>query len=200
MNRQVLIVALSVICLWIAGCKKKVASAPPPPPVVAEAAAPAEPAPESRPDSPAPPPAHAPPAAAAAQPAAESFEQQFARLVRDVYFDYDRYAIREDAREALFGNSQAIRLLFERLPGARVRIEGHADERGSAEYNLALGDRRAAAVREFVVSLGVPESRLAPISYGKERPQCTDRDEDCWRINRRAHCAAAHDVSATPRD
>ena len=70
-------------------------------------------------------------------------------------------------------------------------LEGHCDERGSAEYNLGLGDRRATAVKEFLVGLGVAESRLRVISYGKDRPQCTDADEACYQRNRRVHLSAA---------
>jgi len=68
-----------------------------------------------------------------------------------------------------------------------VIVEGHCDERGSAEYNLALGDRRATAAKDFLVQLGVPADRLKTISYGKERPQCTEENEQCWQRNRRAH-------------
>ena len=73
------------------------------------------------------------------------------------------------------------------FPAATIMVEGHCDERGSAEYNLGLGDRRAAAAKEFLVQLGVPEGRLRTISYGKERPQCTEHTEECWQKNRRAH-------------
>jgi peptidoglycan-associated lipoprotein len=76
------------------------------------------------------------------------------------------------------------------FPSAVITIEGHCDERGSAEYNLGLGDRRANAAKEFLVGLGVSESQLRTVSYGKERPQCTESNEDCWQRNRRAHFSA----------
>ena len=76
-------------------------------------------------------------------------------------------------------------------PTFTIVIEGHCDERGSEEYNLALGDRRAIAVKEFLVQLGVPEDRLKTISFGKERPTCTDQDESCYQKNRRGHLAPA---------
>jgi peptidoglycan-associated lipoprotein len=107
--------------------------------------------------------------------------------VQDAYFDYDQSSIREDARAVLSRNSDALKRLFEEYPGTTVVVEGHADERGSAEYNLGLADRRATAAKEFLVQLGVSADRLRPVSYGKERPQCTESNESCWQRNRRAH-------------
>jgi peptidoglycan-associated lipoprotein len=107
--------------------------------------------------------------------------------VQDALFDYDSSSIREDARAVLSRNSDALKTLFADYPGIAVVIEGHADERGSAEYNLGLADRRATAAKEFLVQLGVSADRLKPVSYGKERPQCTDSNESCWQQNRRAH-------------
>jgi peptidoglycan-associated lipoprotein len=77
--------------------------------------------------------------------------------------------------------------IFADFPNASINVEGHCDERGSAEYNLGLGDRRASAARDFLASLGVPVDRLKTISYGKERPTCTESNESCWQRNRRAH-------------
>ena len=110
--------------------------------------------------------------------------------VQDAFFDYDKSDIREDARAALTRSSDALKTIFRDFPGGTVVIEGHCDERGSAEYNLGLGDRRASAARDFLVQLGVSADRLKTISYGKERPQCTESNEDCWQKNRRAHFAA----------
>ena len=107
--------------------------------------------------------------------------------VQDAYFDYDSSTIREDARAALSRNSDALKSLFAEHPTVSVIVEGHADERGSAEYNLGLADRRATASKEFLVQLGVSADRLRPVSYGKERPQCTESNESCWQRNRRAH-------------
>jgi peptidoglycan-associated lipoprotein len=131
---------------------------------------------------PAPPP---PPPA----PAKTTFEQMLSGTVVDAYFDYDKNDIREDARAALTKDADALKAIFASFPDASVTIEGHCDERGSAEYNLALGDRRAASAKEFLVQLGVPGDKLKTISYGKERPQCTDHDESCYQKNRRAHFA-----------
>jgi peptidoglycan-associated lipoprotein len=110
--------------------------------------------------------------------------------VQDVYFDYDQYDVREDARATLSRNADALKSIIADFPGASITVEGHADERGSAEYNLGLGDRRASSVQEFLVQLGVPKDRLRTVSYGKERPQCTDSNESCWQQNRRAHFSA----------
>ncbi len=107
--------------------------------------------------------------------------------VQDAYFDYDKSDIREDARAALTRDADVLKSVLSQYPNASVIVEGHADERGSAEYNLGLSDRRATAAKEFLVQLGVPADRLKPVSYGKERPQCTESNEACWQKNRRAH-------------
>lgn len=116
-----------------------------------------------------------------------SLSERMAREVQDVFFDYDRSEVREDARATLQRNADAIKAIFNDFPSAVISLEGHCDERGSAEYNLGLGDRRATSVREFLVQLGVPEQRLKPISYGKERPFCNESTESCWQQNRRVH-------------
>jgi len=112
------------------------------------------------------------------------------RQAHDAYFDYDKNDIRSDARDALTHDADLLRQIFAQDPNFVVIIEGHCDERGSGEYNLALGDRRANAAHDFLVQLGIPAARLKTISYGKERPQCTDATEECWQKNRRAHLAA----------
>lgn len=107
--------------------------------------------------------------------------------LRDALFDYDSNNIRDDARAALTADADALKRIFADFPNATVNVEGHCDERGSAEYNLGLGDRRASAARDFLTQIGVPADRLKTISYGKERPVCTESDESCWQRNRRAH-------------
>lgn len=101
----------------------------------------------------------------------------------DIHFDFDRYDIKERDREIL--RSLADWLLKNKE--AKVEIEGHCDERGSNEYNLALGDRRAHSTKQYLVTLGVSESRIKTISYGEEKPFCTESGEDCWWKNRRGH-------------
>ena len=107
--------------------------------------------------------------------------------IKDAFFDYDKSDIRSDAEAALRGNATAIRKLINEYSAAAFLIEGHCDERGTTEYNLALGDRRTKAARDFLVNLGVPASKLSSVSLGEERPQCTDETEACYQRNRRAH-------------
>jgi len=111
------------------------------------------------------------------------------REAQDAYFDYDKSDIRDDARQALTRDAEILKRIFAADRSFTVVIEGHCDERGSAEYNLGLGDRRATAAKEFLVQLGVPADRLTTISYGKDRPVCTDANETCYQRNRRAHLA-----------
>ena len=113
------------------------------------------------------------------------------REAQDAYFDYDRSDIRDDARQALTRDADLLRRIFASDPTFSVVIEGHCDERGSAEYNLGLGDRRASSTKDFLVGLGLPTDRIRTISYGKERPVCTDANEGCYQRNRRAHLAPA---------
>ncbi len=102
--------------------------------------------------------------------------------VTTVYFDYNRSEIRPDARDALRSNANAIGM----GDGGRITVEGHCDERGSTEYNLALGERRANAVKRYLVDLGVPSSRLRTVSFGEDRPAVQGHTESAWRYNRRA--------------
>jgi peptidoglycan-associated lipoprotein len=110
----------------------------------------------------------------------------------DAYFDYDKAVLRSDAQTALNNNSAELRSLLKEFPNTKFVVEGNCDERGSPEYNLALGDRRAKAAQEFLVQIGVPSERLTTISYGQERPVCTDHNENCWQKNRRAHLSASN--------
>ena len=115
---------------------------------------------------------------------------RIASEVQDAYFDYDKTDIRSDAGTTLSQDAAALKAILADFPNASIVIEGHCDERGSAEYNLGLGDRRASAAKEFLQGLGVSADRLKTISYGKERPQCTEQDESCWQKNRRVHFVA----------
>jgi len=115
------------------------------------------------------------------------FDELFRQNVRDAFFDYDKYDIRADARDALARTAEFLR----RYPETKVGIEGHCDERGSLEYNLALGAERAEATKKFMTSLGIDAGRMSTVSYGKERPFCSEHDENCWQQNRRGHFVAA---------
>jgi peptidoglycan-associated lipoprotein len=135
--------------------------------------------------APPPPPPPPPPAAPVA-----TLEQRVSSDLQDAYFDYDKSDIRPDAREALTKDAAALKSILADFPNATIMVEGNTDERGSAEYNIGLGDRRATSAKDFLVQLGVPADKLRTISYGKERPVCTESNEACWQKNRRVHFAA----------
>jgi peptidoglycan-associated lipoprotein len=112
----------------------------------------------------------------------------FNASVKDVYFDLDKSDIGSDGRDVLTKDAEFLRS----YPQVRVSLEGHCDERGSTEYNLGLGQRRAEAAKNYLVSLGISADRVETVSWGKERPFCTEHDESCWHQNRRAHFVMAH--------
>lgn len=119
---------------------------------------------------------------------ADVLSQDLASLNRqgylgDAYFDFARAELREDARGTLSRDAEWLK----RYGSVRILLEGHCDDRGTEAYNLALGERRAAAAREYLIALGVPESRIQTVSYGKERPFCSQDTESCWQENRRDH-------------
>jgi peptidoglycan-associated lipoprotein len=125
----------------------------------------------------------APPPPPVQQPTGPSIDELFLKEVRDAYFDFNKADVRADAREALGKTAEFLR----NHPEVKVTIEGHCDERGSTEYNLVLGDRRAAAVKSYLVSLGISADRMTTTSLGKERPFCTESNEECWQRNRVGH-------------
>lgn len=110
-------------------------------------------------------------------------EDLFGQNVKDVYFDYDKSNIRADQQSAVQGDAQ----FLQQHPNINFVIEGHCDDRGSTEYNLALGDQRASSVKNALVTMGVDASRIKTISYGKEKPFCMEDNESCWQQNRRGH-------------
>ncbi len=107
--------------------------------------------------------------------------------IRDIYFDYDAAGLRPEMEQVLIENGRLLMDLFAQYPDGTVLIEGHCDERGTNEYNLALGDRRAQSVKDFLAAQGVPASRMRTVSFGEEQPQCYEAAESCWSRNRRAH-------------
>ena len=139
------------------------------------------------------PPVAAPPPPPPPAPAPISEDEIFARKsldqvnaerpLGDVYFDYDKSDIRDDAKAPLQKNADWLR----RWSATSITVEGHCDERGSSEYNIALGDRRAKAVKDYLISLGVGTDRVVSVSKGKEQPVCTDKNETCWQQTRRGH-------------
>ncbi len=116
-------------------------------------------------------------------PAAKSIADLFTEEVKDVYFDYDKSDIRDDAKPTLATAANFLKT----NNFIKFNIGGHCDERGSEEYNLGLGDRRANSVKSYLVSLGISADRMTAISYGKEQPICQESTEACWQMNRRAH-------------
>jgi peptidoglycan-associated lipoprotein len=124
-----------------------------------------------------------PPAAATSTAPSPTEEDLFGRTVKDIYFDYDKSDIRGDQQAAI----QADMLFLNQHPNINFTIEGHCDDRGSTEYNLALGDQRASAVKSALTTAGVNASRIKTISYGKEKPFCMEESEACWQQNRRGH-------------
>ena len=116
-----------------------------------------------------------------------TIDERVQRELHDALFDYDSNSIRADARAVLSADAEALKRILADFPRAAIIVEGHCDERGSAEYNLGLGDRRSTAARDYLTQLGVPADRLKTVSYGKERPTCTEASEGCWQQNRRAH-------------
>jgi len=182
-QRTAAIAAFSLMLgLAASACGKKQAALTPPPPEMPTTAVapPAPPAPPGAPN-------------AAAMPRTLSEDELFAqktlaqlnneRPLGDVYFDLDNAAIKDEGKAALSTNATYLK----RWPSTRINIEGHCDERGTAEYNLALGERRANAVKAHLVELGVPGDRIVIVSKGKEAPFCTEKNEACWQQNRRGH-------------
>lgn len=104
-------------------------------------------------------------------------------LLNDIYFDFDRYVVREDARRVLDGNAG----ILKGRPVKKIVIEGHCDERGTTDYNIALGERRAEVTKRYLTALGVDASKISIISFGKEKPFCKEHNETCWQSNRRGH-------------
>ncbi|MGH9776094.1 MAG: peptidoglycan-associated lipoprotein Pal [Candidatus Acidiferrales bacterium] len=113
----------------------------------------------------------------------KTLQELFDDSVRDTFYDFNKSDVRPDARDTLSKDAE----FFRQHPEVRFTIEGHCDERGSTEYNLGLGERRAQAAKNFLISLGITADHIETVSYGKEHPFCTQSNEDCWQQNRRAH-------------
>ena len=176
-------IALTAV-VGVSACAKKKPVPPPAPPPVA----PAE-QPRTTPTPPPPPPA--PPREAAPAPLTE--DEIFGRKtvddlnrekpMTDAFFALDSYQVGDDQKAALQKDADWLK----RWSSVKVMVEGHADSRGTAEYNLALGERRAAAVRDYMVNLGIAAGRITVVSKGKEAPFCSEENDSCWQQNRRGH-------------
>jgi peptidoglycan-associated lipoprotein len=173
-------IALAVVALSVACSKKPPAAAPPSPPPPA-------------PTTPAPPPPPPPPPPPAPAPKPLTEDEVFAKKtlaelnaekpLEDVYFDYDKAELRSEARTSLSKNAAWLK----RWPSTKVLVEGHCDARGTNEYNLGLGEKRAAAVRDYLTSLGIDADRIAIVTKGEESPFCLEETEACYTQNRRGH-------------
>jgi peptidoglycan-associated lipoprotein len=163
-------------------CRKKAPETPAPPPPA--------PQPEARPEPPPPPP---PPPPAAEPPRAPTEEEIFKNMSLDelnkkgvvspIFFELDSVELSQEARSTIQKNAEYMK----RWTSTKIMVEGHADARGTNEYNLALAERRAAAVRDYLVSLGIGNDRVTIVSKGEEQPFCTEESESCWQQNRRGH-------------
>jgi peptidoglycan-associated lipoprotein len=161
------VLALALAGLFAAGCAKKAVEAPPAPPPAPPVVQPVTPEPTT------------PPVPETPVPVPSVTAGDFT----DVFFDLDSYTLRDDAKVAL---DRAAKLLRDKTD-VNVTLEGHCDERGTVEYNQALGEKRANAARDYLVNAGVPAARVQSLSYGKERPFAEGHDESAWAQNRRAH-------------
>ena len=184
LRRSVLLTTVTLLMIAVmASCSRQTPPPAPPPPAPPPPAAtppPPPPPPEPEPE-PEPPP---PPLTEEQIFDAKTLAELNAEMpLGDALFDYDESTIRDDAQSVLQANEEYL----QRWTSTRVTVEGHADARGTNEYNLALGDRRAAAVRDYLATLGVAADRMLAVTRGEENPQCVEEDEACWQRNRRGH-------------
>ncbi|MBL8960270.1 MAG: OmpA family protein [Gemmatimonadetes bacterium] len=187
-HRRAVALVLAVACLAPIACRKKPEAAPAPAP------APSQPAPSS--GGTAQPAPTTPPPAAPAGPSAAALAEARATLEGAVYFEYDQDGLTDQARAAL----DAKLAVLVANADVQVRVTGHADDRGSDEYNLALGQRRAATVKRYFMDRGIADSRLSVVSMGEEQPECTSGEESCWQRNRRAtFVITSGNITAAPR-
>jgi peptidoglycan-associated lipoprotein len=181
MRQKPLLFAIMLLAA-IGACKKAPPPQPPAPP----------PAPATPPPAPTPPPDVAPQVdeyTRVKNMAVDEIDRL--GLLQDIHFDFDRSDIREGDRQILSKNAETLK----KFDFLKITVEGHADERGTVEYNLALGERRAKAAADYLISLGVAADRIKTVSYGKEVPLCQESTEDCWARDRRAHFAVTGKTS-----
>jgi peptidoglycan-associated lipoprotein len=185
-------IAVGALCVFGAACAKKQVAVATPPAAPVTATTPA--ATRATP----PPPVRQ----SANQQVAQSTPSRYpnaaerARIdeligrIQDAYFNYNEHTLRTDAISTLAADSKELAQILQQYPDYKLKIEGYCDERGSAEFNLALGDARAKAAKDYLVNAGVSAAQLDIVSYGKENPVCTEHDESCWQKNRRVHIVA----------
>jgi len=176
------IALLSVLAL-LASCHKQVATVhlpPAPQPETARTAPPAAPQRTTQPVAENQRPAMP-------SEATKATIQSLIDRIQDVYFAYDKHNLTPEAESTLQSDAKTLREILKDYPNYKLTVEGFCDERGSDEYNIALGDQRAKDAKEFLERLGLPASQLRTVSFGKEKPVCTEHTESCWQRNRRAH-------------
>lgn len=191
--RKLMIVPVALLWIFSAACAKKQIAARPPQ---------ATPAPETVARN-TPPPATTSSTPTSTTPATKSQRSAYPdkatrdridtllARISDAYFDYDKHALRPDAMKTLQSDSVELRDILKDYPSYKLVIEGYADERGSEEYNLALGDARAKSAKDYLVQIGIPSDQMSVVSYGKDRQVCDEHNEACWQKNRRIHIVAA---------
>jgi peptidoglycan-associated lipoprotein len=193
-SSRLVILAVAVAAMIGVGCAKKKVAAQAPPPPTPPAATVQQPQAAPQPTRTATPtPAPAPTAQQTSRmPNAQTRARIDTLLARieDAYFDYNQHTLRPDAIHALQSDSSELRDILKDYPDYKLTIEGYCDERGSAEYNMALGQERADSAKNYLVQVGIPSGQLATVSYGKEKPICDEHDEACWQKNRRIHIVA----------
>ncbi|MFA7405493.1 MAG: peptidoglycan-associated lipoprotein Pal [Pelobacteraceae bacterium] len=183
-----LLAGLGIAALLAGGCTKDVKKDEPIVPVAAKAVEPAKPVEEVKPVQAKPAEQPKP-----VQEVVKADDSQTAKPAaaemkfETIYFDFDKSDLRQDARDVLSKNAE---IILKSMAGAKIKVEGHCDERGSAEYNLALGERRATSAVKYLTTLGVKAENLSIISYGKEKPAVIGNDESAWAKNRRAEFVA----------
>ena len=197
--RKLLVIPVALAWILSAGCAKKQVAAKTPPPAQPTAT-------EARNTTPNPAPMRNTPPAEATAPAkaASNYPDKATRdridtligRISDAYFDYDKAALRPDAMKTLQADSTELRDILKDYPGYKLIIEGYADERGSEEYNIGLGDARAKSAKNYLVQVGIPSDQLSVVSYGKDKPVCEEHNEGCWQKNRRIHIVAKDKQSA----
>jgi peptidoglycan-associated lipoprotein len=182
----------ALIALAGTACTKKAAVSQPPAAPAAATPTASTPAPAAT-STPAPAqstPTASTPASRYPDAATRARIDQLLARISDAYFDYDKASLREDALKTLQADSVELRNIVVQYPDYKMQVEGYCDDRGSAEYNLALGEKRAEAAKDYLVGVGIPGTQLTTVSYGKERQICAEQDEACWQRNRRIHIIA----------
>jgi peptidoglycan-associated lipoprotein len=196
LSRELILITTAVLAIAAAGCSKKVAAqkpvTPSAPQETTQAPTPSAPRGAVANNDARPAQSQAQPSVISRQPdaATKARIDQLLAKIEDAYFDYDKHELRPDAITALQADSGELRDIIVQYPDYKLVIEGHADERGSEAYNLALGDARAKAARDYLAQVGIPADQLTVVSYGKDKPICDEHDEGCWQKNRRIHIVA----------